>query len=34
VEAAQDADLRDRVAALLDNPIPRAVAERLELSAH
>lgn len=30
--AAQDADLRDRVAALLDNPIPRAAAERLELS--
>ncbi len=30
--AAQDADLRDRVAALLDAPIPRSVAERLELS--
>lgn len=31
--AAQDADLRDRVAALLDAPIPRSVAERLELTA-
>jgi hypothetical protein len=30
--AEQDADLRDRVAALVDAPIPRSVAERLELT--